>query len=75
MSPSRVVAALEVVEDVLPRVVSREILPPVHSLGLERREEASITELSQPLQDRLMLQVTPSSVSSRWNGSLAYWLR
>src|SRR6185437_14257575 len=36
-------------------------------------KKLSIAELSQTLPARLMLQVIPSSPSSRWNCSLLYW--
>jgi hypothetical protein len=37
-------------------------------------KKLSIAALSQTLPDRLIEQVTPLSVISRWNFSLVYWL-
>jgi hypothetical protein len=37
-------------------------------------KKLSVAALSQQLPARLIEQVTPCSVMSRWNGSLVYWL-
>jgi hypothetical protein len=68
-----IVEAFDVVEHFGLRFVQRSIQLAGCTLGLQRREEASIAALSQTFPDRLIEQTTPWSAISRWNCSLVYW--
>ena len=51
----------------------RYVVRAVRSVFSEEKK-LSIAALSQQVPERLMLQERPWSASTRWNGSLVYWL-
>jgi transposase InsO family protein len=65
-----VVERFNVVKDICSSGVAGRVGRAMHSFLLERGKEASTAELSQQSPRRLVLQVMPSALGSRWKSSL-----